>query len=64
MLLRALVEAEIDGAALANQLTELKETVTSIAKVNMVPVKHTCHTDGREEKINTDIRKKIRVVVQ
>lgn len=35
VLLRALVEAEIDGAALANQVTALKETVDSIAKVNL-----------------------------
>lgn len=37
VLLRALVEAEIDGAALANQLTALKETIDSLAKVNIVP---------------------------
>lgn len=41
VLLRALVEAEIDGAALANQVTVLKETVDSITKVNLAPV---CHT--------------------
>lgn len=34
MLLRALVEAEIDGVAVANQLTALKETIDSLAKVN------------------------------
>lgn len=37
VLLRALVEAEIDGAAVANQLTALKETIDSLAKVNMAP---------------------------
>lgn len=35
VLLRALVETEIDGAALANQVTALKEIVDSIAKVNL-----------------------------
>lgn len=33
MLLRALVEAEIDGVAVANQLTTLKESIDSLAKV-------------------------------
>lgn len=33
VLLRALVEAEIDGVAVANQLTALKETMDSFAKV-------------------------------
>lgn len=33
MLLRALVEAEIDGVAVANQLTALKGTIESLAKV-------------------------------
>ena len=33
VLLRALVEAEIDGVAVANQLTALKETIDSLAKV-------------------------------
>lgn len=40
VLLRALVEAEIDGAALANQVTALKETVDGIAKVNTAPVQN------------------------
>lgn len=34
MLLRALVEAEIDGLGVSNQLTALKETVESHFKVN------------------------------
>lgn len=34
VLLRALVEAEIDGVAVVNQLTALKETIDSLAKVN------------------------------
>lgn len=46
VLLRALVETEIDGAALANQVTALKETVDSIAKVNMVPGDGTYCTVG------------------
>lgn len=49
VLLRALVEAEIDGAALSNQLAALKETVDGIAKVNMVPVDHAYHTVGPEK---------------
>lgn len=36
MLLRALIEAEIDGVAVANQLTSLKETIDSFAKVKSV----------------------------
>lgn len=35
VLLRALVEAEIDGVAVTNQLTALKETIDSLAKVNL-----------------------------
>lgn len=35
VLLRTLVEAEIDGVAVANQLTALKETIDSLAKVNL-----------------------------
>lgn len=50
VLLRALVEAEIDGAALANQVTALKETVDSIAKVNMAPVDYTNCTVGQKKK--------------
>lgn len=34
VLLRTLVEAEIDGVAVANQLTALKETVDSLTKVS------------------------------
>lgn len=49
VLLRALVEAEIDGAALANQLAALKETVDGIAKVNMVPIDHAYHTVDPEK---------------
>lgn len=50
VLLRALVEAEIDGVAVANQLTALKETVDSLAKVNLVPNDHFKHTVGQEDK--------------
>lgn len=50
MLLRALVEAEIDGVAVANQLTALKETADSLAKVNLVPNDHFKHTVGQEDK--------------
>lgn len=48
MLLRALVEAEIDGVAVANQLTALKETIDSLVKVNMAPDGHFVHTGGQE----------------
>lgn len=37
MLLRALVEAEIDGVAVANQLTALKETIDGLTKVGFTP---------------------------
>lgn len=40
ILLRTLVEAEIDGVALTNQLTALKETIDSLAKVNLAPHDH------------------------
>ncbi len=40
VLLRALVEAEIDGVAVTNQLTALKETTDSFAKVNVAPHDH------------------------
>ena len=33
MLLRKLVEAEIDGIAVANQLTALKDTIDGLAQV-------------------------------
>lgn len=48
VLLRALVEAEIDGVAVANQLTALKETIDSLVKVNMAPDGHFVHTGGQE----------------
>lgn len=37
VLLRALVEAEIDGVAVANQLTALKDTIDSFTKVSLAP---------------------------
>lgn len=49
MLLRALVEAEIDGVAVANQLNGLKETVDSFAKVKLVPNDHFAPTIGQED---------------
>lgn len=38
MLLKALVEAEIDGVAVSNHLTSLKDTIDSLSKVNMIPL--------------------------
>lgn len=40
VLLRALVEAEIDGVAVSNQLTALKETIDGLENVNLAPVEH------------------------
>ena len=40
VLLRSLVEAEIDGVAVTNQLTALKETVLSLAKVYLALTDH------------------------
>lgn len=49
-LLRALVEAEIDGVAVANQLNGLKETIDSFAKVKLVPNHRFAPTVGQEDK--------------
>lgn len=38
MLLKALVEAEIDGVAVSNHLTALKDTIDSLSKVNLKPL--------------------------
>lgn len=46
-LLRALVEAEIDGVAVANQLTALKEIIDSFAKVNFAPADRFESTVGK-----------------
>nr|XP_046241833.1 outer dense fiber protein 2-like isoform X2 [Scatophagus argus] len=40
VLLRALIEAEIDGVAVTNQLTALKETVDSLAKDKRLSILH------------------------
>lgn len=50
MLLRALVEAEIDGVAVANHLTALKETIDSHAKVKLVPNDNFVPTFDHEDK--------------
>ncbi|XP_070820776.1 outer dense fiber protein 2-like [Chaetodon trifascialis] len=49
VLLRALVEAEIDGVAVANQLTALKETVDSIAKDKRLSKLHTASLGRQQE---------------
>ncbi len=49
VLLRALVEAEIDGVAVANQLTALKESIDSLAKVNLAPNDHFVYTVDEED---------------
>lgn len=36
LLLKALVEAEIDGVAVSNHLTALKENIVSLSKVSLV----------------------------
>lgn len=38
LLLKALVEAEIDGVAVSNHLTALKDTIDSLSKVNLIPL--------------------------
>lgn len=55
MLLRALVEAEIDGVAVANQLTALKEAVDSLAKVNMELTDNIACTVGLKDKARLKI---------
>ncbi|XP_051277724.1 outer dense fiber protein 2-like isoform X2 [Dicentrarchus labrax] len=50
MLLRALVEAEIDGVAVANQLTSLKETIDRLAKDKRISRLHTASL-GRQQEV-------------
>ncbi|XP_063345481.1 outer dense fiber protein 2-like [Pelmatolapia mariae] len=50
LLLRALVEAEIDGVAVANQLTALKETMDSFAK-DKTPLKLHAASLERQQKL-------------
>lgn len=63
VLLRALVEAEIDGAALANQLAALKDTVDGITKVDVVLVHHD-HLTVAPEKNEYRHNENFRVVVR
>ncbi|XP_031161900.1 outer dense fiber protein 2-like isoform X1 [Sander lucioperca] len=49
ILLRALVEAEIDGVAVTNQLTALKETVDSLAKDKRLSKLHTSSLGRQQE---------------
>ncbi|XP_044188504.1 outer dense fiber protein 2-like isoform X2 [Thunnus albacares] len=49
VLLRALVEAEIDGVAVANQLTALKETIDSLAKDKRLSKIHTASLRRQQE---------------
>ncbi|XP_014326034.1 outer dense fiber protein 2 [Xiphophorus maculatus] len=50
VLLRTLVEAEIDGVAVVNQLTALKETIDSLAKEKRLTKLHTSAL-GRQQKL-------------
>ncbi|XP_034728777.1 outer dense fiber protein 2-like [Etheostoma cragini] len=49
VLLRALVEAEIDGVAVANQLAALKETMDSLAKDKRLSKLHTASLGRQQE---------------
>ncbi|XP_042343853.1 outer dense fiber protein 2-like [Plectropomus leopardus] len=49
VLLRALVEAEIDGVAVANQLTALKETIDSLAKDKRLSKLHAASVTRQQE---------------
>ncbi|XP_053182226.1 outer dense fiber protein 2-like [Scomber japonicus] len=49
VLLRALVEAEIDGVAVANQLTTLKESIDSLAKEKRPLKLHTASLGRQQE---------------
>ncbi|XP_038560364.1 outer dense fiber protein 2-like isoform X1 [Micropterus salmoides] len=49
VLLRALVEAEIDGVAVANQLTALKETIDSLAKDKRLSKLHATSLGRQQE---------------
>ncbi|GAA6223739.1 outer dense fiber protein 2-like isoform X1 [Lates japonicus] len=49
VLLRTLVEAEIDGVAVANQLTALKETIDSLAKDKRLSKPHAASLGRQQE---------------
>ncbi|XP_071339930.1 outer dense fiber protein 2-like isoform X2 [Trachinotus anak] len=49
VLLRTLVEAEIDGVAVANQLTALKETIDSLTKDKRLSKMHTASLGRQQE---------------
>ncbi|XP_022623858.1 outer dense fiber protein 2-like [Seriola dumerili] len=49
VLLRTLVEAEIDGVAVANQLTSLKETIDSLAKDKRLSKLHAASLGRQQE---------------
>ncbi|KAK9522073.1 hypothetical protein VZT92_018563 [Zoarces viviparus] len=49
VLLRTLVEAEIDGAAVANQLTALKETIDSLSKAKRLSKLHAASLGRQQE---------------
>ncbi|XP_054587029.2 outer dense fiber protein 2 [Nothobranchius furzeri] len=49
MLLRALVEAEIDGMAVANQLTVLKETIDNLSKEKRLSKLHSASLGRQQE---------------
>ncbi|XP_050931136.1 outer dense fiber protein 2 isoform X3 [Lates calcarifer] len=49
VLLRTLVEAEIDGVAVANQLTALKETIDSLAKDKRLSKSHAASLGRQQE---------------
>ncbi|XP_070690460.1 outer dense fiber protein 2-like [Pempheris klunzingeri] len=49
VLLRTLVEAEIDGVAVANQLTALKETIDSLAKDKRLSKVHAASVGRQQE---------------
>ncbi|XP_037535940.1 outer dense fiber protein 2-like [Nematolebias whitei] len=51
VLLRALVEAEIDGVAVANQLTALKETVDGLAKEKRLSKLHSASLRRQQESL-------------
>ncbi|KAM6930977.1 LOW QUALITY PROTEIN: outer dense fiber protein 2-like [Xenentodon cancila] len=53
-LLRALVEAEIDGVAVANHLTALQETIDSLTKDKRLPKYHAA-TLGRQQELSRKI---------
>lgn len=60
LLLKTLVEAEIDGVAVSNHLTALKDTINSLSKVNMTTTpKYSFENTMQNDRLKQDYIEKI-----